>query len=248
MNPFDSFNLPRFKFASVMAVLAASLPAGLAPELAKATAQQPPSPPPNPPPSQTRPGGGLNPDSSAICAPQNDSLQALVPVETPVLTASAHPIFFFYVPFSNEVVERAEFSMLLWPGELERHYKADILLPDSPGIVGVTLPDGPDYALDAGQNYRWYLNIYCQDGGGQQPDLTVNGVVQRVTLTAAGDRQGQGAAPEIWHDALASAVEQLERSPEDPNAVQQLLVLLQQIDAGDISEVSLAGRATPLSE
>jgi len=208
---------PLFKFTGVAFAVVASMHIVLpltaqAQSAIHATTQRPPNPPSNPPPNQTRPGGGLNPDISAMCTPQNESLQALIPVETPVLTASEHPTLFFYVPFGNDVVERAEFSMLVWPGELQRHYKAHILLPESPGIVGVTLPDAPEYALEEGQNYRWYLNVYCQDGRPQQPDLTVNGIVQRVTLTEGGDRQHQSSSPELWHDALASAIEQLEQS------------------------------------
>lgn len=251
MKCFDIILLLKFTGItfSVIANVHTALPhAALAQSAVYADTQRPPNPPSNPPPNQTRPGGGLNPNSSAMCTPQNESLQALIPIDAPVLTASDHPTFFFYVPFGNGAVKRAEFSMLIWPGELQRHYEANILLPDSPGIVGVSLPGAPDYALEEGQNYRWYLNIYCQDGRPQQPDLTVNGIVQRVPFTPERDRQGQSTSLEPWHDTLESAVEQLERSPDDPDAYRQLTALLQHIDADDISEISLAGTAIILDE
>lgn len=213
----------------------------LAQPLAKSTTQRPPNPPSSPPPNQTRPGGGLNPDTSALCTPQNDSLRALIPVDNPVLTTSDHPTFFFYVPFGNDVVSHAEFSMLLWPGEMKRHYNVEFSLPDNPGIVRVSLPNVPGYALEEGQYYRWYFHVYCQDGTPQQPDLTVNGVVQQVALTPERDRQIHSGSPEIWHDALASVAEQLQISPNDSQLQQRWQSLLQQIDAEDLTHVAPSG-------
>ena len=206
-------------------------PQSIAPTLAQGI----PDPPRRPPPNQTRPGGGLNPESSALCTPQNESLQALIPVDYPGLTVSDSPTFFFYVPFGNEVVDHAEFSMLLWPGEMQRHYEVEFALPDEPGIISVTLPDTPDYALQEDQYYRWYFNVYCQDGDRIQPDLTVNGTVQRVAQTPERDRQIQNGSPEIWHDTLATVAKQLQATPGDRQLQQQWQELLQHIDAEDLS-------------
>lgn len=206
----------------------------------QSTTQRPPTPPSSPPPNQTRPGGGLNPVSSTFCTPQNDSLRALIPVNNPVLTTSDHPTFFFYVPFGNDVVSHAEFSMLLWPGEMKRHYRAEFSLPDAPGIISVSLPNVPDYALEDEQYYRWYFHVYCQDGTPQQPDLTVNGVIQQVSLTPERDRLIQSGSPEIWHDALAYVAEQLRISPNDSQLQQLWQSLLQQIDAEDLTHVALS--------
>ncbi|MEB3356291.1 MAG: DUF928 domain-containing protein [Synechococcales bacterium] len=214
--------------------------------IAQPTRQRPPDPPTNPPPNQTRPGGGLNPETSAMCSPQNLSLRALVPVESPVLTASDYPTFFFYVPFGKEVVERVEFSILRWPGERERHYKAVLSLPEEPGILSVSLPPNPDYALEAGQHYRWYFHVYCQDGMPQQPDLTVNGVIQRVVPTPERDRQIQSGSPAIWHDALARVAEQLQASPGDEEILERWRSLLQQIDASDLAYMPLFGPVVAL--
>ena len=198
-------------------------------------AQGAPDPPRRPPPNQTRPGGGLNPESSALCTPQNDSLRALIPMEAPGLTTSTHPEFFFYVPFGNEDVDRVQFSMLLWPGERQRHYQVEFELPPNPAIISVSLPSTSDYALMEDQYYRWYFQVYCQDGLLAQPDLMVNGTVQRVASTPERDRLIQSGSPEIWHDALAVTIQALKENPGDLSLNQQWQQLLHHIEADDLA-------------
>ena len=196
-----------------------------------------PRPPRRPPPNRTRPGGGLNPNVSALCSSatsDRDTLLALIPIENPVLTTSTHPTFLVYVPFSNVEVERAEFSMLVWPREMQRHYQVELTLPDRPGIIPITLPNGPDYALEAGQYYRWYFHVHCRDTMTPQPDLSVDGMVQRVTSTPERDRLIQRASPDIWYDAIAHVATQLQTTPNDPTLQQQWQDLLQHIGITDL--------------
>ncbi|MDJ0708151.1 MAG: DUF928 domain-containing protein [Leptolyngbyaceae cyanobacterium MO_188.B28] len=206
-----------------------------------------PEPPKTPPDNNTRPGGGLNP-AAATCNILNDGLRALIPVENPVLTASAQPTFLFYIPFGAEEVQFGEFSLLLWPGEEVRHYQTRFTLPDSPGIVSVTLPEAPATALVEGQIYRWYFQLYCKDGDGIQPDLTLNGAVQRVALTPERTQQIQAATPEIWYDALAGVAYGLQHFPQDSQLQTQWRELLQLINAEDVTTTSFAGPILPLAE
>lgn len=136
-----------------------------------AIAQRPPDPPPN----DTRPGDRLGSQDSS-CNSLNRSVQALIPVINPVLTTTDSPTFLFYIPFAADEIQFGEFTLLTWPGEEQRLYQVRFTLPQTPGIVSVTLP--PQSGLQEKSSYGWYyFQLYCQDGTGTQPDLTVNGMV-----------------------------------------------------------------------
>ncbi|NEP19839.1 MAG: DUF928 domain-containing protein [Leptolyngbya sp. SIO4C1] len=219
---------------------------GLAQPLVNATARQSlPAPPQTPlPPNQTRPGGGLNP-LGAACHVLNDRLRALVPADGPVLTTAAHPTFLFYSPFEADQAEYGEFSLLLWPGEEERHYKTRFTLPASPGIVSVTLPNLPEYALVEDQLYRWYFQVSCRESTETQPDLTLSGIVQRVALTPARSQQIQTASPEIWYDTLASVANQLQETPQNTQLRETWRTLLQFIEAEELATTTFSGTVLP---
>ncbi|MFG6101111.1 DUF928 domain-containing protein [Leptothoe sp. EHU-05/26/07-4] len=203
--------------------------------------QRPPEPPSTPlPPNRTTPGGGLNPLTS-LCHAFNEDLRALIPVENPVLTTAAQPTFLFFNPFAADQVRYGEFSLLLWPGEQQRHYHVRFTLPESPGIVSVTVPSLPEYALAEDQPYRWYFQLYCHDNINDQPDLTITGSVQRVASTPERDQQIQVDAPNIWYDTLARVAEQLQESPQDPQIQENWNMLLQSIDATELSTAPFSG-------
>ena len=208
--------------------------------------QQPPEPPSTPlPPNRTTPGGGLNPLESS-CHAFNEDLRALIPVDNPVLTTAAHPTFLFFNPFEADQVEYGEFSLLLWPGEQERHYSVRFTLPESPGIVSVTIPSLPDNALAEGQLYRWYFQLHCSDNTSLQPDLTVIGSVQRVALTPERIQQIQSISPEVWYDTLARVAEQLQSSPQDSQLQESWSTLLQSINASELTNATFSGSVITL--
>ncbi|MBD2088835.1 DUF928 domain-containing protein [Microcoleus sp. FACHB-1515] len=205
--------------------------------------QRPPNPPPSPPPNDTRPGGGLSPQDSS-CNPLNRSMQALIPVTNPVLTTTNSPTFLFYIPFAADQVQFGEFTLLAWPGEEQRLHQIRFTLPQTPGIVSISLP--PQTELQEGNSYRWYFQLYCQDGTGTQPDLTVNGMVERVALTPDRERQIRDATPDIWYDALAQVAGQLQASPQDAQLREKWRSLLQTIDAEDLAQEAIVGSIIPL--
>lgn len=218
---------------------------------AAANQRRPPDPPNTPPPNGTRPGGGLNPNETSRCA-LNDGLRALVPIENPVLTAKAHPTFLFYVPVGSEAVQYGEFSLLLWPNEEIRHYKTRFRLPESRGIVSVTIPEIPAYALAENQTYRWYFQLYdsaTEDAAAENsvPVVTLHGSVQRVALTPERAQQIQAGSSEIWYDAIAHVAEQLQTAPEKSQHQAQWQRLLTLIEAEEISQTPFAGSVLPFS-
>ena len=206
----------------------------------------PPPPPKTPlPGNKPVPGGGLNP-SNPSCISTSKPLTALVPVKNPVLTTREHPTFLFYVPYASDEVRSGEFSLLVGPEEKIRIYKTRFTLPQVPGIVSITLPSVPEYALEEGQYYHWYFTLYCQSNTSSQPDVDVNGWVQRVALTPERERQINAATPDVWYDASANLAQSLRASPQDARLKNDWLNLLKSIGSEDLAQEPLVGPVIPL--
>lgn len=199
-----------------------------------------PQPPHTPPPNRTRPGGGLDP-ARLSCNNSDQQVIALVPAENPVLTTSNQPTLLIYIPYSADEVKLGEFSLLTWPQETQRLYKTRFTLPQTPGIVSISLASLPEATLEAGQYYHWYLQIYCHDNTDNQPDLELNGWLQKIPLTPQRETQINNASPEIWYDALAKVAEELRLSPEDPQLQHSWRSLLEVINQQSLSQVPLSG-------
>jgi hypothetical protein len=165
-----------------------------------------------------------------------------------VLTTSNQPTIFFYVPFGSEQVQYGEFSILPYPKEQQRIYSVRFTLPKTPGVVSVTLPSQPETVLNQGEYYHWYFQLYCRDGNGKQPDLTLHGLVQRTELTAERSRQINAATPDIWYDALAQVAAQLQTSPQNSELKTQWRTLLQTIGAENLAQEPLLGSVIVLKD
>ncbi|NJM99472.1 MAG: DUF928 domain-containing protein [Phormidesmis sp. RL_2_1] len=175
-----------------------------------------PRPPRRLPPNRVQPGGGLDASVQA-CDRANAPLTALVPVNNPVYTASAYPTFLFHFPDQPEAVRYAEF-ILLSADEKEQIYGVQFV-PIRPGIISISIPTEATYALEDGQAYHWYLNVYCQSNTGANNGRfdernatsipSVNGWVQRATLAneRSQNELNDPNLPEIWYDAIAQTAE-----------------------------------------
>jgi hypothetical protein len=161
------------------------------------------------------------------------------------LTTREHPTFLFYVPYASDEVRVGEFSLLVGPEEKTRLYKTRFTLPQTPGIVSITLPSAPEYALEEGQYYHWYLKLYCQTNTSSQPSVDVNGWVQRVALTPERESQINAAAPDVWYDASANLALSLRVSPQDARLRNDWLNLLKSIGLEDLAQEPLVGPVIP---
>lgn len=186
-----------------------------------------PPPPSTPPPNHTRSGGSLG-DTDACDA--GEPLVALVPVNNPVLTTTDDPTILLYVPDEAESIAVGEFSVLVGVDEMTRLYHGQFTLPPTPGIVSLSLPPRPDYALAEGVPYHWYVKLHCHN----QTILTVDAWIQQST------------APEQppWYDTLAEMADRLQQNPTDPQLRQQWQALLATIDADHLAEAPLLGAVT----
>ena len=205
----------------------------------KPAASSKPSTTPNTPPdSNTKPGGGLDPSKS--CKSTNKVLTLLKPRRNPVLTTSSHPTFWFYIPYAPEDIKRGEF-VLVTQDEKTLIYETSFQLPKTPGIVNISLPASPNYALADGKFYHWYLRIYCQGNTNDRADLSVEGWVQRVAATAETERLINAGAPDIWYDSLTRLGNLLLASPTDEKLRSDWNKLLESIGEKELSQEPLAG-------
>ena len=208
------------------------------------TSQKRPPPPKRIPPNQVKPGGGLD-FARQACQKKAESLIALVPVQNPVLTIQPYPSFLFYIPDVASAIQYGEFS-LLTADEKSRIYTTAIIFQQTPGIIKIDLPASPQYALEEGQLYHWYLTIHCQELVNSSLDLNlnINGWIERVASTPERELKVAIGMPDIWYDALAQVAEDLIISPEAPTLNARWLELLQQIDLEHLVDVSLVDATT----
>ncbi|NES19838.1 MAG: DUF928 domain-containing protein [Symploca sp. SIO3E6] len=202
---------------------------------------KPPAPPDtgtptgNPKPGTTRP--------EANCPAMEPPLTALVANNGSDYTLSEYPTFWFYIPYAPEDISTIEF-LLLDSKERKTIYKTGVKLTEKPGIIQVTIPAKPQYALQLQANYRWRLNLDCQPDTTDEPDLVVDGWIQRQPSNSQLENQLEAVQSqeylvyreqEIWYDAIANLAELYFANPEDGN--------LQEAWANLLASLGLAGVA-----
>jgi hypothetical protein len=197
-----------------------------------------PAPPRTPPPNRTRSGGSLS--AATSCDRTTNPIIALVPEENPVLTATDYPTVLVYVPFSAADVRLGEFSVLAGLNEMTRLYRAQFTLPDTPGIVSISLPRSPNHALKEGEFYHWYVKLYCHNSTATRADLEVNGWFQRVAATPEREQQIQNGTPDVWYDALAQVGDRLRTAPNS-NLQNRWRELLTFIHLEDLTQEPVVG-------
>lgn len=205
---------------------------------------------PPPPPKEPPPGGRVIGGATRGSCPQvKQNLTALVPFtqEPPSvtnvwsLTTAAHPTFWFYVPYSQNVTSPAMF--VLQDENANPIYEKAIAPPTKPGVMSVSLPaDAPKLAVN--QQYRWFLSFSC-DSEKQSPPIYVEGVVKRVNLSQEITKQLQTATPQqqfaiyaqngIWHEALTTLAKLRQKNPQDSALKTQWQDLLVSIHLGDVA-------------
>ncbi len=243
------------RFTLGLGILGLALLGGISfPSVAQTVVQRsspplPPPPPSTPPPNSTRSGGSLGASSTCVNSAQTDvqtdsqTLIALVPIENPVLTTSAHPTFLFYVPYGSKQVKFGEFSVLTGSAETTRLYRTRFTLPETPGIVSISLPSNSE-AIAKDVFYHWYFKLYCQENTSSRADLEVNGWVKRVEPIAA--QSDQTAMPVVWYDTIADLADRLRTSPQDSALKNRWRALLTLIRAEDLAEKPFVGSVHPL--
>ncbi len=152
----------------------------------------------------------------------NKPLVAIVPESNLVLTKSAYPKFFFYVP-PTATPKQIEF--VLQDEENNEIYQTMFATNGSTGVINISLPDGgsvPPLALE--KEYRWQLVMIC-DPEKREHDIGVNGWVKRIALDPVIAKKLEKAQPTekinmyvssgLWQDALFNLAQLRYKQPDN---------------------------------
>lgn len=149
-----------------------------------------------------RVGGGTRNDLLFVNA--NDSLTALAPTDSLIITTAAHPKLLFYVP---EMVSDNTVEFVLRDRQDTLIYEKTFSLTHEAGIVSVDLAESGLSALHLNEDYQWYFSI-VPNAVDRANDVVVHGSIHRVDSAEWLARQPAG--PEL-SDRLATA-EPLEKA------------------------------------
>jgi hypothetical protein len=161
-------------------------------------------------------------------------------------TLSEQPTLWFYIPYTSTEVQSIEFT--LHNAQLTKTlYRATVPAPATAGIIAV--PTQSSSILETGKNYRWKLVIQCKSKSTDEPDLVVNGWLQRLELPVNLSSQIRSASPrqrtqlyldaDGWYDALTNLAELRLKDPQDPTLQDQWRQLLKTAGWNDLTEKPL---------
>ena len=168
-------------------------------------------------------------------------LTALIPESGVGLTVAAHPTLLVYVPPTTA----SQAHLTLRDAEQRGLYQSRIQIPESGGIISITLPDdSPELAVDA--IYHWSLALLCQP---TQTDMPItSGQIRRIALSDDGasiEQQpllSQAVAygrSGVWHDMLARLAVLRRTQPENAALQANWAELLQAEELDEIADVPL---------
>lgn len=153
------------------------------------------------------------------CPDLKEPVTALIPGEETVtesisflaLTVSEYPTFWVYVP---ELPIKERLGEFVFQDERGKNiYRTSLTLPEKSGVIGISLPQNPQYALKQDNKYQWYFKVYCGNTQNTSDYYYVKAWVQRVALTpkleselrtAKSEEYIVYAVSQIWQDALTN--------------------------------------------
>ena len=196
------------------------------------------------PPNTGTPSGNTRPGTTrpeTNCPQTSQTLSALVANNGSDLTSAEFPTIWFYIPYTSKQISEMEF-FLFDANERQTLYHTSITPNEKPGMIEVSLPAQSKYALKLNETYRWRFNLDCQPDNTVEPDLVVDGWIQRVSVSASDNQsivnlQDYYAKRDrgIWYDAIDGLAELYFANPEAPEVKAAWSELLELLDIQDIN-------------
>lgn len=196
------------------------------------------------------PGNRTDGGSRDRCPPVKEALTALVPADETGATSvettiSGRPIFWFFIPYGNESLmnkdNQIEF-MLIDDNENEV-YAATFPRPLIAGMVSLQLPETSP-PLQEGKLYQWVFSVICNPNN-RAGDVTVNGWIQKISLSSETMRQIQAASPEerilsyaangLWYETIATLANLQQQPSKNADQQEAWRALLQAIGLSKLS-------------
>ncbi len=174
----------------------------------------PASPDTGSPEEEVLPGGTRDSNlRTKICGEHNQEIAYLLGDKNREFTLSAYPTFWFYIPNSLEKVSQLKFEVK----ELEtgkKVYHRTVSATKMSGVIGISIPPEPQYAVAPNVNYSWSVEVDCKNSN-HESVMLLEGWLHRLPLNP--DLQNQLAAvPDtekhtvyFQHDLLYDALNDL---------------------------------------
>jgi hypothetical protein len=215
--------LGKMKLAFITALAIANFTSNPAPGWtqpgSQVIADKPPAPDTGTPDGQRTPGG-TRPEQTVACKPTDKPLTALVPENGKGLTTAEYPVFWFYIPYAAEEIHSIEFS-LHDRDETTTLYRTSLQLTQTPGVIGIYLPQSPEYALKVNESYHWYFTVKCEPKEtSEEDDIVLEGWATRVE---------QRPNQVIWYDELTNLAKRYLSEPENPEVKRDWVDLLKSV-------------------
>lgn len=166
------------------------------------------------------PGGTRTP---ATCKQTDKLLTALVPENAKGLTTAEYPVFWFYIPYAAKDKYSIEFS-LHDREEMTTLYRTSPQLPQTPGVIGISLPQIPEKSLKLNESYRWRFIVNCNLNQSPGDDLNLEGWVKRVQPSS------KSKSEVIWYDQLTNLAQHYLSDPQNLVVKRAWLELLKSVD------------------
>ncbi len=208
---------------------------------------------PPPPPTGDPPTGRLRGGASRGECPQvTTQLTALATVINSNsksslvwgLTTFDRPTFWFYLPYTKDTIEKAEF--VLQDDREDDIYRNTIVLSKTAGIIGIIIPENVK-PLEVDRSYTWYFKVYCN--ASDRSPLYVRGIVKRVNLPMQIaekilDRTLQQqlkiyAANGIWYDTITLLAKMRLGNPNESKLTVDWLDILENNGLGELKNLEI---------
>ena len=166
--------------------------------------------------------------------PLSMKMTALMPSNNLVTTVAAHPALFISIPETGKFTEA---ELAVYDEEDNRVYKKNLILPNTPGILRLRLPE--TVSLEIGKNYRWYFSLMC-DPDERSREPFVQGWFQRTELNPELENMLEQESDlleqallysqaKIWHETITLLADLRESNPAEWEE------LLKSVELEDIS-------------
>lgn len=164
-------------------------------------------------PTGRRKGGATRDDK---CPRLEKPITALVPGDKSnhksffASTVARYPTIWLFIPQLPSLMKSGEFVLQDRNGY--DVFRKMLTLPQKSGVISISLPQKPQYALKENHKYHWYFQVYCGDPENQN-DIYVDAWLQRVAPTPNLQKELQTnkqsryviySENNLWYDAITN--------------------------------------------
>ena len=162
------------------------------------------------------------------------------------LTVSQYPSIWLFIPQLGDRMKFGEF--VLQDNDGNDVLRERMTLPRQAGVISISLPQNPQYALKENHKYQWYFQVYCGDPQIQRGYVYVDAWLQRVAPTPNLQQQLKTAKESkyavysqnnLWYDAITNLAKLRDRNPSSKQLAQDWANLLKSVDLEELVDMPI---------